>query len=65
LKLFNLKYVHAHCSGHAYGDDIIGMINEIKPKEVYPIHTERPDLFGNLPAKTIQVEENKTYRVGG
>lgn len=64
LKLFNLRYVHAHCSGHAYGDDIISMIEEIKPTELYPIHTEKPDLFKSLPTRTIIVEEGITYEVG-
>ena len=32
-----------HASGHANGVQIVDMINEISPKIVIPIHTEKPD----------------------
>lgn len=34
-----------HASGHAPFDDILWMINEIQPKNLLPVHTERLDLF--------------------
>lgn len=34
-----------HASGHASGPEIADMIEDIAPKKVIPIHTERPDIF--------------------
>ena len=64
LKLFNLRYVHAHCSGHAYGGDLVTMIKEINPGTIFPIHTESPERFSGLGKKVVDVEEGKVYEVG-
>ena len=61
LRLFNLRYVHAHCSGHAYGEDIINMIREIKPKKIFPIHTENPEGFKVLDGEIVMVKEGERY----
>lgn len=61
LRLFNLRYVHAHCSGHAYGEDIINMIREIKPKKIFPIHTENPEEFKVLDGEIVMVKEGERY----
>ena len=61
LKLFNLRYVHAHCSGHAYGEDILNMIKEIRPKKIFPIHTENPEGFKNLDGEIVIVKEGEKY----
>ncbi|HDO19301.1 MAG TPA: MBL fold metallo-hydrolase, partial [Thermoplasmatales archaeon] len=63
LEFFNLKYVHAHCSGHAYGEDILEIIEEINPEKVYPIHTEKPGKFRKVACKTVMVKEGVTYTV--
>ncbi len=34
-----------HASGHAPGIHIREMIDKIKPKRIFPIHTEKPELF--------------------
>jgi ribonuclease J len=34
-----------HASGHASGDEIIRMVEEIEPEVVVPVHTERPEFF--------------------
>jgi ribonuclease J len=34
-----------HASGHASGEEIIRMVEEIEPKVVVPVHTERPEFF--------------------
>ncbi len=46
LKHFKIKEYFAHASGHASGDEIKSMIKEINPKEIIPIHTEHPEMFG-------------------
>ncbi len=45
LKHFNLQVYQIHASGHASGSEIREMIREIGPREVIPIHTEKPELF--------------------
>jgi len=53
LEHFEIIQHQAHASGHAAGCEIIDMINEIKPENVIPVHTERPDLFNKAEAKII------------
>jgi ribonuclease J len=45
LEHFNIKEFSAHASGHASGDEIKGMIANINPIELIPIHTEHPEMF--------------------
>jgi ribonuclease J len=45
LELFRLKRFQAHASGHASGKEIAEAIDSIKPKRVFPIHTEHPEAF--------------------
>ena len=63
LKFFNLRFVQSHCSGHISGTDLKELIYTIKPKEIYPIHTEHPDMFKKLNIKTTIVKEGKTYKL--
>ena len=34
-----------HASGHASGEEIIRMVEEIQPELVIPVHTEKPEFF--------------------
>lgn len=45
-----------HASGHACGPDILTFIEQVKPKNVIPIHTEKPEAFKELPM-TVTVPE--------
>ena len=47
------RYVHA--SGHASGPELLGMIREIKPRVLLPVHTERPEYFEELKRDGIEV----------
>ncbi|TXT62479.1 MAG: hypothetical protein BAJALOKI3v1_570017 [Promethearchaeota archaeon] len=49
-----------HASGHASGDEILAMINQLKPKKVFPIHTEHPELF-QVPNVIKDIEQGKPY----
>lgn len=60
---FKMNFVQSHCSGHINGADLMDMIKEINPKELYPIHTEKPELFKKLKTKTIMVQEGKHYKI--
>ena len=67
LRLFKMKMYQSHASGHATGSDIAEMVRKIKPKQLFPIHTEYPKLFKKLIRKkgidiTI-VELGKKYKI--
>jgi ribonuclease J len=63
IKHFNLNKIQSHCSGHATGNQIKEMIDRIKPKKLFPIHTEHPEFFNGLDCKTISVVEGEKFIV--
>jgi ribonuclease J len=63
LKLYRLRFVQSHCSGHISGADLKTLIEKINPKVIFPIHTEYPGMFRKLSVKTRMVKEGKTYIV--
>jgi len=63
LEHFDLRYVQSHCSGHICGTDLKELIERIKPKQLFPIHTEHPGMFRKLSPKTKMVKEGKGYRI--
>ena len=61
LKHFDLRLMQSHCSGHICGGDLKNLVQTINAKTVYPIHTEKPELFKKF-AKNVQiVKEGKIY----
>jgi ribonuclease J len=64
----NMDYepVTIHASGHASGPEILEMIQKIKPKQLYPVHTKSPQLFTKAAStsavKVILPEKEKTYK---
>lgn len=63
LDYFNMDFRQIHCSGHINGEDLMGMIKAIKPKTLFPIHTEKPELFNKLQTKVVSVKEGETYKI--
>lgn len=51
----NERRFHCHASGHANEREIKEIIEKIKPKVVYPVHTEHPVMFKDL-VKDARVE---------
>lgn len=45
FELFGLQGIHAHCSGHASGRDLIEIVNAINTKKLLLADTEHPGLF--------------------
>jgi mRNA degradation ribonuclease J1/J2 len=62
LRQFGLRYVQSHCSGHMCGADLKELIGRIKPKELYPVHTEHPGMFKGL-TKTVMVKQGKSNKI--
>ena len=63
IEHFNMKFVQSHCSGHINGTDLKELIENVAPKEIFPIHTTHPGMFRTLSAKTRLVKEGKTYKL--
>jgi ribonuclease J len=63
IEHFNMKFVQSHCSGHINGTDLKELIENVAPKEIFPIHTTHPGIFRTLSAKTRLIKEGKTYKL--
>jgi ribonuclease J len=58
LKHFGMRFHQHHASGHAPAEDLRKIATGIAPRDLYPIHTEKPELFpGLLKATGIRVKE--------
>ncbi len=62
LDYFDLRFYHAHCSGHAPRSELRKIIKEINPKKVYPVHTEHPEMFREF-SDTVLVEKDRKYEI--
>ncbi|HZY95107.1 MAG TPA: MBL fold metallo-hydrolase [Candidatus Bathyarchaeia archaeon] len=56
-----MRYCQSHASGHASGMDIMKMIRRIRPKTVFPIHTESSGSFDGTAKNVVRIEQGKTY----
>jgi len=64
LNHFNLKLYQAHASGHIGVKELRKIIGEIKPKKIFPMHTEKPGMFKKLAkGKVILPELEKSYSI--
>jgi len=54
------SYHQLHASGHAPARGVEGLIQQVRPKKVVPVHTEHPELFGSFRERTrwkLQIPE--------
>jgi ribonuclease J len=66
LNHFGLPMYRIHCSGHIMPNDLKKVVNEIKPKKFFPIHTEYPELLKKFLidlTKVILVEKEVIYEL--
>lgn len=56
----NIEFVKLACSGHAHPNDLIKIINLIKPKLLIPIHSYRPERLYNECGDILLPEKNQT-----
>jgi ribonuclease J len=67
LDHFGLPMYHIHCSGHIMPSELKKNIERIKPKKLFPIHTEHPALYGKYVADAAKIESpsrGKMYELG-
>jgi len=56
---FKLQHHQFHASGHASEQEIFGIIEEIKPKKVVPVHTKKPEMF----PKCAQLKKGESLEI--
>jgi ribonuclease J len=61
MNYFGLRQVQCHCSGHMSSPDLKELIERIRPKTLFPIHTEKPGMFRQLSPTTKMIKEGKSY----
>lgn len=62
LTHFNLcPYKQIHASGHLSHEEIKNLIETVKPKVVFPIHTENPEMFFSLHDNVITPQLGVEY----
>jgi ribonuclease J len=52
LKHFNLKFHQIHASGHCPSRDLRDIIEAIRPRKLFPVHTEEPEYFRKVVKKS-------------
>lgn len=62
LDYFDLQFIKAHCSDHMCGSDLKGLIDRIRPKTLFPIHTEYISMFRSLLPRTRMIQTEKCIR---
>ena len=63
LKHFGVSFIQSHASGHATGDELRQIIDEIKAPRLFPIHTEHPELFKGMAKQTEMTQAGKSYKL--
>ncbi len=52
-----------HVSGHAYEQDLRRLVDAVCPVQLVPVHTERPDAFGEIWPRVRQVADGSRWPV--
>ncbi|MDH5437630.1 MAG: MBL fold metallo-hydrolase [Candidatus Bathyarchaeota archaeon] len=63
LDHFKIKFHQLHASGHLNRRQLTDLINHIKPKRIFPVHTENPELFRTIDKNAHLVEYGKKYAI--
>jgi mRNA degradation ribonuclease J1/J2 len=50
-----------HASGHMSKEQLVEMVNDIQPKQAFPVHTENQQLFKTLCGSMQTIEQGKEY----
>ena len=63
LDHFKIKFHQLHASGHLNRRQLTDLINYIKPKRIFPVHTENPKLFRTINRDTPLIKYGKKYTI--
>jgi len=67
LDHFGLPMYHIHCSGHIMPSELKANIQRIKPRKLFPIHTDHPGLYAKYVADAAKIESplrGRMYELG-
>jgi len=58
---FKMHFHQLHASGHLNKDQLVDLINYIRPEQVFPVHTENQQLFKCYCSNVQTIEYGKEY----
>jgi ribonuclease J len=58
---FGMNKFQCHCSGHARSKDLLQIVGEINARTLYPVHTERPEIYKRTAKNIIEIVESTQY----
>ena len=58
-----MQFHQLHASGHLNRQQIVDLIDYVKPKKVFPIHTENQQLFKKNCNNVQTIQHGKEYTV--
>ena len=63
LRHFKIKFHQLHASGHMNRSQLTDLIKIIKPKQIFPIHTEHAELFKKIDKRAYLVKYGKRHAI--
>jgi ribonuclease J len=64
LKHFKLHFYQVHASGHCSGAEIEAIVKKVRPRQLFPVHTEHPELFKGLVGQVRElIKLGETYKI--
>lgn len=67
LEHFKMQFHQLHASGHLNKTQLVDLVGYVKPKKIFPVHTENAELFGkSMRDPEVRVkspEKEKEYRI--
>jgi len=63
LDHFGMQFHQLHASGHMNRNQLTDFINYVKPKRIFPVHTENQQLFKKISNKAQTIKRGKEYEI--
>jgi len=63
LEHFKIKFHQLHASGHMNRKQITKLIKHVRPKRLFPVHTENPHLFKKVQENVCCARYGETYNL--
>jgi ribonuclease J len=60
---FRMRFHQLHASGHMSKEQLVEVVNYIKPKRAFPVHTENQQLFERNCSHVRIIESKKAYTI--
>ena len=63
LDHFGMQFHQLHASGHMNRNQLTDFINYVKPKRIFPVHTENQQLFRKISNNVQTIKRGKEYNI--